>query len=514
MKPRRAGPTTGRLVLLLLLLLAPPIAAPAAAGVPSGHPEPAPPAHPEAAGVGVQRTMTLLASSTPEKRNKVRILFYGQSITEADWTKAVAETLRKRFPHADLEIENRAIGGFASPMLARTAEQDAYPFSPDLMIFHVYGGNKEYEQIIRNVRSRTSAEVLMQTDHAASWPVPLADAGGDEGTRWTALMNERYLPEIAKKYGCGLVDVRGDWVATLRANRLEPRALLKDDIHLNDLGNSLMAELVGRYLVHRPDLPTDSWKSLAATFEVGRDVRPQGPDGRLVLEFEGSRVDAIPARAARGGDAGWEVRVDGRSPSRFPGAYRVTRPSPGPWSPLTVTLVGRDADPVVEDWTLTITGVGPGSETWTFDVEGSVTGPDGSGSSAEAFVSNSGRVRIGADSWFRHGEVPVGHAITWSVLPMFVETYRPPGAIAPGAEAATTLVQGLPNGRHRLELVPGPGVPTPIRALRVHRPAVAPSAIEGLGGWPIVVPSAVLAAVLGSFAARAIVRRRVGARVA
>ena len=33
-------------------------------------------------GWNIQRTMRLLATSTPEQRNTVRILFYGQSITE------------------------------------------------------------------------------------------------------------------------------------------------------------------------------------------------------------------------------------------------------------------------------------------------------------------------------------------------------------------------------------------------------------------------------------------------
>ena len=33
-------------------------------------------------GRNIQRTMTLLATSTPQKRNTVKILFYGRSITE------------------------------------------------------------------------------------------------------------------------------------------------------------------------------------------------------------------------------------------------------------------------------------------------------------------------------------------------------------------------------------------------------------------------------------------------
>src|SRR5689334_15607121 len=68
-------------------------------------------------GAQIQRTMSLLAGSSPAKRNRVRILFYGQSITEQNWSKLVAEDLRRRFPHADLEIENKAIGGFASQLL-------------------------------------------------------------------------------------------------------------------------------------------------------------------------------------------------------------------------------------------------------------------------------------------------------------------------------------------------------------------------------------------------------------
>ena len=59
--------------------------------------------------------MMRLATSTPEKRNHVRILFYGQSVTRKPWWEDVAADLRERFPHADLEIENRAIGGYGGP---------------------------------------------------------------------------------------------------------------------------------------------------------------------------------------------------------------------------------------------------------------------------------------------------------------------------------------------------------------------------------------------------------------
>ena len=457
-----------RLIPGLLALLA--LAGTSRAADPPAYPAPTPPADPAALGRHVQRTMTLLATSTPEHRNRVRILFYGQSITEQDWSKRVADDLRRRFPNADLEIENRAIGGFASQLLVRPAEHDLYPFYPDLLIFHVYGANQEYEQIIKAARSRTTAEVLMQKDHVTQWPPAVIDPAKDKGMWWDDLMNHHLLPEIAARYGCALVDVRGGWLDYLKGNHLEPKALLKDGVHLNDHGNFLLAELVGRYLVHRPDLPDAEWRDLVREVEIGKDVTWK--DGRLTLEFDGNRVDALAAPGAAGSAPAARVKVDGKAPSEFPGAYRITRPAPGPWSPLAVTRVDHEAPLVVEDWTLRVTSVGDDAKTWRFDVAGSATGPDGSGSGGEPFISKSGRVKIEPGSWspFKTGKVPVGYEITWRVLPMFVDEYRAPKVDDPAREAATTLIQGLPNGKHTLELVADG--PVPIRSIRVYRPPV------------------------------------------
>src|SRR5687768_12413129 len=64
------------------------------------------------AGRYLQRTMHLLASSTEEKKNTVKILVYGQSISEQRWWLEVKKDLLDRFPHANLIMENKAIGGF------------------------------------------------------------------------------------------------------------------------------------------------------------------------------------------------------------------------------------------------------------------------------------------------------------------------------------------------------------------------------------------------------------------
>ncbi len=435
---------------------------------PKNYPEPGAAADPAKLGLGVQRALTLMATSTPEHHNKVRVLFYGQSITEQDWSKQVAADLRRRFPNADLEIENRAIGGFASQMLIRPAEFDVYPFYPDLVIFHVYGAHDRYEDIIHAIRSRTTADVLMQTDHATAWPQENIDRTKDKGTWWDDFMNHVFLPETAKKYGCGLVDIRTDWLTYLHANSLEPKALLADGVHLNEYGNFLMARLIERYLVYRPELAKTEWQESVKDVALGDAVKWE--NGKLELKFDGNRIDAILAADATGTA---EVLIDGKKPSQFPECYAFTRPQPGPWSPLFIARVEHTAPLVLEEWTYTVTGGGNG-EKWTFDVAGSVTGADGSGSSDQPFTSKSGRVKILPEVYFRNVltkvAIPTGYRETWKVIPLFSDTITPPKSADATREQLTTLAQGLTNGVHTLEL--RGGAAAPIKALRVFKPAI------------------------------------------
>jgi hypothetical protein len=449
-----------------------------------GYPPPSPARDPGRLGQGVQRTMTLLATSTPQHRNAVRILFYGQSITEQEWWKKVAADLRKRFPDANLILENRAIGGFACQLLVKPAEHDLYPFYPDLMILHVYGSHTDYQNLIRSTRSRTAAEVLMLTDHLTRWPPEVIDEKKDKASWWDDFMNHRFLPETARKYGCGLADNRGDWTLYLKTNHLGPQALLKDGVHLNDHGNFLMAELVKRYLVYRPDLGDASWRDLACTVPIDQGGGSAWKDGTLELAFDGNRIDLIadPEAAASAGSIRIEVRIDGKAPSEFPGAYAVTRPSPPPWSPLFLMRVDHDSPLLVEPWTLNVTSASADSRTWTFSVAGGKTGADGEGRSDQPFRSRSGRVVISPESWFRgHGKEPIpkGYTIRWEVAPIFADVFQAPDRDPEsGIERATTVVQGIPSGPHVLSLHASgrrgsPEPRPPIRAIRAYRPPLA-----------------------------------------
>lgn len=429
-------------------------------------------------GANIQRTMTLLATSTPEHRHPVRILFYGQSITKQDWWKEVVSDLKKRFPYADLLVENRAIGAFAAPVLIRPAKHDLYPFYPDLTIFHVYGGHEEYEAIIANIRRRTTSEIAFHSDHV-TW-LPTGKNADDpeklKAYQWHDYHSTEWLPELASKYGCELIEIRQPWKQYLKDNKLQPKDLLSDDIHLNEGGNFVLASLVKRQLRYNSKFPTNSWKDRVKTYVVGTDV--QWKDGKLVLEFEGNRIDAIATRSTDGNSTTAQVLIDGKKPSEFSELYTITRPSNAvgvDWP--AIIQVSSQKPLIVEDWTSRITEIDDKASVFKFEVFGSKTGFDGSGVSNETFVSNSGRVVIEPKNWWLENSrqysgkpTPKGFEIKWQVKPMFVDEYVTPNIEDKSREYYTTLAQNLSNSKHTLELIPNKDGVVPIQSIRVYRP--------------------------------------------
>ena len=430
-------------------------------------------------GRGVQRTMRLLTESTPEHRNTVRVLFYGQSITEQGWWKIVADDLRARFPNANLVIENRALGGFASQMLVQTAETDLYPFQPELLIFHVYGAHDKYEDIIRRTRERTCAEILMQTDHVVK-PADLTEETDPakvpiQSGKWDAFMNHNWLPSVAKKYGAELCDQRAIWKQYLGDFALEPKALLRDAVHLNPHGEFLMAECVKAYLRRDASFdpaPAEAW---VKTLVVGKDARFE--NGKLRVEFEGNRVDVV---CKAGSAAPAVVTIDGRKPSEFPELYGFTRALPKPggkWPPIAP--IGSEKPLLIEDWTMEVRKDSANEKLFTFILTGSKTGPDGEGRSDARFVSKSGRIVITPEDWNVEfalsvlaglKPVPESFAVKWNVESRFVDEFVSPGVKDPAIETTVTLAQGLSNTKHTLEIAGGAET---IGALRVYHPALA-----------------------------------------
>lgn len=422
------------------------------------------------AGANIQRTMTLLERGGFHGR-PVRVLFYGQSNTRSAWTVDVTDSLRRRFPHTTIVAENRAIGGFVAHELIRTAEHDVYHFAPDLIILHdMFERAEDFDALIAAFRTRTTADIIIQTTHVR-----------DNDPRWDDTCRDTYA-EIARKYGAELVDVRTSWKAYLTEYRLDKRAMLKGDGHLNGAGDALMSALIDRHL--RFTTPTTDDR-LTYLDDVGDDV-----------PFTGTRVEAVVRGAGT-----LEVLVDGKKPSSFVGAWRVTRPNEEPnvewpWEVATPRLVRTGGAPVAETWTATLNAIDPTFTRFTFKVRGSVTGDDGEGTSDKDFVSHSGRVRIEAQDWFlaqahklKGRRFADGTKVTWRVEPMHADIVEIVEVVEvvesanvanvanvapivtedkpPGLSRRIVLVSGLENAPHRLTLKRSGDVRV---ALEIHKP--------------------------------------------
>ncbi len=470
-------------------------------------PPPGPASNEALFGSRIPRTMALLAASNRHRRNPVRILCYGQSITRGPWITMLEQDLRTRYPWAELTLQERALGGYSAERLVRTAEYDVYPYCADLSIFHVYGGERtgELERLISNFRRYTTAEIMIHTHHPTR-----PDSGPDSGSD--------FMRFLGQKYGCEIVELDVEWRQYLLDNGLAPSAMLADGVHFNSEGHQLMAMLMGRHFRLQTAAPLRGWSDTVRTYEakrmadegVGDEIVfsgqpwPMGvgdntsdrrcgaaigtsPESALRLAFTGNRVDVLTGVVTgRVGSA--RILIDGRPPSADTRLYTVTRPDtpPNVWWPA-IRRIGWKTPWIVEDWTLRIREISADCQEFTFDVEGSKTGPDGNGNSRERFVSRSGRVVLEPrDFSLRESytvlksATPAGFEVHWSVVPRFVDVLAPPAVPDPSDRNAsldfaarvhrTIVAHGLVNGPHVLEIVPNGDGPVPIEEIVIHRP--------------------------------------------
>lgn len=413
----------------------------------------------------IQRTMKTLEASTAEKPAHVRVLFYGQSIVAQGWTQTVRKQLEERYPTVTFEFLNAAIGGYTSPTLIRTADHDLYPWYPDLLFFHVYGPTDKYEEIVRRVRERTSAEIVLWTSHLNSQ---------EKAEELNAKLDERCakILEVADKYHCLKIHLRKKWCDYLIANNLPSTNLLSDSVHLKPAGCDLYAKFIAEELVRAPELGDNpAMSGTITTVAADAPEVTKGADGSLTLRFTGNRVVAVSDGTGAAG-AKAKVLLDGKPMDGMKELWAITRPSNGPvWMPA-INNISFDAPLLKEDWTLTAL---PDSATNAcplhFTASGSVTGFDGEGWSTNRFVSKSGRVVIEPDDWgcswqytYFKKTLPKDFKVTWRSYPLFTASYEPKAAAA-----RTVLAQGCSNAPHTLTLLPEGGA-LGIRAFVVHAP--------------------------------------------
>lgn len=440
-------------------------------------------------GKYLQRTMKLLATSTPTYRNTVKILVYGQSIAKQEWSDTVRMYLKKRFPYANIIMINRAIGGCWAGCLQNPTEYDVNTFYPDLILFDVYGwgasgGNQgtEYHNIIQWMRKYTTAEIAMQNHHITP---------GDAGN---AIDNSDFI-KMSKDYGVELIDVRTPWRRYLTDNSKNPIDLTADGTHLNAHGNFLMARLYLPYLQYKPQLNPDTFQ-LVTSYKVGQDVF--FVDGKLTLPFNGNKVDFVNAAPTIGADSA-KILIDTKKPSVIPGTVMFTRPNEPydtvfkhfslydwPWQKGAIMKFTKPTfNPKPETWTLEFLTY-TAANSFTFKVTGSKTGLDGNGtaninsslaSSGSVFNSNSGTVVFNPkDFWFDKGPytplaLAPGFKIVWQARAFFTDTFIP-NATNPNTfiDSTVTIAQGITNDNHLLEITSLGNKNTPIKEIRIYRP--------------------------------------------
>ncbi len=419
------------------------------------------------------RTLHLLQTSTTENPNTVKILVYGQSISAQNWWLEVKKAIETRFPSVSLIMENRAIGGFASQILCKTVEMDVSTFYPDLVLLHIYGSHVAYDSVLHTIRSRTAAEVAIQTDHFA----------GENA--WSDTMSYHFLPALAEKYKCDLINIRDPWKKYLADNHLSPKDLLKDDIHLNKQGEFLMAELIKPLFQYKSKFEPDPF-GLCTVYKVGKDFEIK--KGKFGLPFQGNKVDLVLEQTEGKNLSKAEVLLDGKQPSSFQGTYFMTRPFSGdnkswPWTLPAMIRVGHETPWIEEEWTCKFTEATAPYEDFSFEISGSVTGKDGSGKGSEDFISPSKRVIISNGDAEKGGDwhlnrsykvmkttVNAGDEINWKTYSISTDTLNFAKYSNSKGEKIATLFQGVPNTNHVLTISGEGTEKLSVTEIRVYRP--------------------------------------------
>lgn len=358
-----------------------------------------------------------------------------------------------------------------------------YPEYPDLVVFHVYGGEGgEYEEILKNIRKYTTAEVLCWTHHL--------DSCKQFKYRESASALRRAL---AKKYDCELADVRERWKEYINKNGVSVQSLLRDQIHPNSKGGTLLGEMLVQHFTPKP-IP-ESRKKWITTLDLSKKnkfvnydqtawiIKDGGlvntvPGKPLKITFTGNKVDIVALPIAGSGGKS-KILLDGKDPSKLADNFAVTRSTkaPGAWWPMIKRFkVGKNA--VKENWSIKYYDIPKDGSSFKFEVVGSVSGLDGNGKSGDDFTSKSGRIGFAAENEFRgvkkylRKDLPATFTAKCKTYSMSKSSWSMPKSFKPGQVAKSKVIQLWSSGKHTLEIIPeNAGVA--IKEIIVHNPPLS-----------------------------------------
>lgn len=435
-------------------------------------------------GKNLPRTMKLLTSATPQHKTPINILFYGQSIVANSHTPIqLINHLKTTYPNAWIHYKNTAIGGYQAPILSKTAIQDLYPTYPDLLVFHVYGGETgEFEQIIKTVRQRTTAEILTWTHHVDNF------GQGIDNLRETA---SEYRKQIAQKYHCEMADARTIWKEHLKQEHILPGKLLVDQIHLNSQGSRLLTDILTPHFKVNSNA-SETWKKQVITLDLAQpNTQVQYEQGSwsirkgalistgtspLTFKFKGNKLDVITHYLPKVGSA--QILLDGKKPSAHPDSLAVTRATiaPGVWWP-TVSLVTLGANAVPQAITMHFSNVSPDGQTYDLNVIGSITGDEGTVQAGSDFAAKSGQfqiaaadIAIGKIKKTIKKDLPAHFDANFEIKSMSMDQWHPLVRDRAGFVGRQTLIQTTNVGEHEVQIIPNGNGPVALSACILHNP--------------------------------------------
>ena len=445
--------------------------------------EPVPPDPDQAIG----RSLSIIRSATPEKPQVLKILFYGQSISTPKWTDLAIAALRAKYPHMAFDYRNLALGGWSAALLEQAVARDVEEVYPDLIVFHAYGDHRAYERIIRTLRSKTAADIIIQTAHVVTPLEPVCDPGfhlqwsPPEGCvghvwfkqrNWEEFMSGVWEPAMAAKYDLALDPRRQRWNTYLQEHHLQTTDLLADPPHPNAEGWTLMANLFTSWLEELGDHPQNNGQDTSGQV---RSFTPPVPGEKTRYEFDGNRAELIAAGPL---DGKINLTIDGKDPGELDGCWQTSRVTRLPNVPDWPALKKVDVRPSYHEadvWTLRVRHLDISQENFDFEVESARTGAEGSGSGKDAFTSLSGNVAIQPGAWnLSHAKTKSGEGVAEE------QSFQWERRFACGDELATALADGsvqqrhvlatgLPNTHHVIELTVTSDTPA-ILELRAYRP--------------------------------------------
>ncbi len=179
-----------------------------------------------------------------------KVIAYGDSITaggeasveDLRFPNLYAQSLQRRFPKAQITLENGATGGDSSNEGIARLEEKVLTRNPDLVLIgfgmndHNVSGvpldrfERNVTQIIRSIRQRTGAEMML----LSTFPPNPDWAYGSHQMEKYAETTKR----VAAAEKCAYADLASVWA--LASARKDPQSLLANNInHPNDFGHWL-----------------------------------------------------------------------------------------------------------------------------------------------------------------------------------------------------------------------------------------------------------------------------------